>query len=226
MAVTTMPPPSRPAPERDRPAARFTPPDLVDLRTAWTRERELATCPGARHDAAPVARCPGRHGRLLDDGLDELLDPVLGPNATPGYYPFRDLGAHTAAGLLGRLDPEVLASERQNLGPTLGTVLRAVVRHPDRLLAEGYVIGPLRCDERVTVTAVLLRTDRPLRIERRHDDGCECDDVLRTLTALGVDDMDAPPDEITPCWGPACLATPPGAEGADDDEPWYRAWWD
>ncbi|MFE6968418.1 hypothetical protein [Isoptericola sp. NPDC057653] len=206
--------------------ARFTPPDLVDLSTAWTRERDLATRPGARHDDGPGAGCPGSHGRLLDDGLDVLLQPVLGPNAAPGYYPFAALDARVAAGLLDRLDEEELATERQNLGPTLGAVLRAVVRHPDRVRAQGYVVGPLRCDERITVTAVLLRSDRSLRIDRRHEQGCECTDVMATLVALGVDDMHAPPDEITPWWGPGRADTRSPATGDDGGEPWYRAWWD
>jgi|GEM_PF-2619402 len=220
MPVATLPPPTPSAPpDPPPPAARFTPPDLVDLRTAWTRERDLATGPGGRHDG-PGGECPGRHGWLLDDGLDLLLEPALGTNAAPGYYAFTALDERSAAGLLERLDEDELASERQNLGPTLGAVLRAVVRHPGRVRAQGYVIGPLRCDERISVTGVLLRTDRPLRIDRRHDPGCECTDVVRILADLGVDDMHAPPDEITPWWGFAPAPDP------DREEHWYRVWWD
>jgi hypothetical protein len=222
MPVATTPPP--PVPDPARPAARFTPPDLVDLHTAWTRERALATAPGARHGAGGRGGpCPGRHGRLLDDGLDVLLEPVLGGSTTPGYYPFAALDQRTAAGLLARLDEEELATQRQNLGPTLGAVLRAVVRHPDRVRAQGYVIGPLRCDERISVTGVLLRADRPLQVDRRHGPACGCADVVRALTDLGIDDMHAPPDEVAPWWGVFPLGPEPGGR---DDEPWFRVWWD
>ncbi|SKC81142.1 hypothetical protein [Krasilnikoviella flava] len=222
MPVVTMPPPS--APDPALPAARFTPPDLVDLRTAWTRERELAGAPRSRHDAGGLGReCPGRHGWLLDDGLDVLLEPALGGSATPGYYPFAALDERTAAGLLERLDEDRLATERQNLGPTLGTVLRAVVRHPDRVRAQGYVVGPLRCDERISVTGVLLRADRALQVDRRHGPACECADVVRALADLGVDDMHAPPDEVTPWWG-GC--PPDGSLGDQAGESWFRVWWD
>lgn len=204
------------------PAARFTPPDLVDLRTAWQRERELAHRPDARHEDGGLGwGCPGRHGWLLDDGYDAVLEPVLGSNsgAGAGYYPFATLDPTAAAGLLERLPEEYLATERQNLGPTIGTVLRALVRHPDRLRAHGYVIGPLRCDERITVTGVLLRSDRELRLDRRHSGACQCYDLFTSLTGeLGVDDMHTPPDEITPWWGPV--------PGGVDDAHWYRLWWD
>ncbi|GAA1721484.1 hypothetical protein GCM10009809_16420 [Isoptericola hypogeus] len=230
--------------------ARFTPPDLVDLRTAWTRERELAARPGSRHDGVPGPGCEGRHGWLLDEGYDALLEPVLGSNAMagPGYYPFSGLDGQTAAALLERLPDDYLATERQNLGPTIGAVLRAVARYPHLLRAHGYVIGPLRCDERITVTGVLVRTDRELRLDAWHEDGCECHDLFTMLTdELGVDDMHTPPDEVTPWWGfglfgpaapgaEASGANRPGTDGPDADrrgvhgpgadEHWYRLWWD
>ncbi|MFF2453422.1 hypothetical protein [Isoptericola sp. NPDC058082] len=215
MPVATPPPPTSPAPG----PARFVPPDLVDLRTAWTRERELAAAAGGPHHGGRGGGCPGRHGWLLDDGLDVLLEPVLAGSTTPGFYPFAALDERTAAGLLERLDEEELATERQNLGPTLGTVLRAVVRYPDRVRAQGYVVGPLRCDERITVTGVLLRPGRGVRLEGPHEPGGERADVVRALAALGVDDMHAPPDEVAP-WRGRRL------DGGTDDEPWFRVWWD
>ncbi|MCK9794438.1 hypothetical protein M1843_11845 [Isoptericola sp. 4D.3] len=220
MPVATMPPPvpSTP-PDPPRQTARFAPPDRIDLRAAWARERDLASAPGARHDAGDHGRtCPGRHGWLLDDGLDVLLEPALGANTAPGYYGFAALDERIAAGLLERLDEQTLATERQNLGPTLGTVLRAVVRRPDRVRAQGYVVGPLRCDERVSVTGALVRTDRPLRLDRLAGRGD--DELMDLLTGLGIDDMQAPPDEVTPWWGS------PEAVGAAAGDRWYRVWWD
>jgi len=204
---------------------RFTPPELVDLRTAWTRERDLALAPGSPHD-----HCDDRHGWLLDGGYDAVLEPALGPHhmAGRGYYPLVVVDAPVAAGLLERLDHEQLAIERQNLAPTLGAVLRAVVRHPGRMLASGYVIGPSRCDERITVTTVLLRTDRALRLEQEHGRGCECDRLLLLARDLGIDDMLAPPDEITSWWGGRFDTDPddPDDDAPGDVEHWYRLWWD
>ncbi|MEN5075311.1 hypothetical protein ABE437_15955 [Isoptericola cucumis] len=221
-------PTSPPSAPTSPPPARFTPPDLVDLRTAWTRERELARRPDTRHDDGFGVACTGRHGWLLDDGYDAVLEPALGPNAGvgAGYYPFAALDGTAAAGLLERLPEEYLATERQNLGPTIGAVLRAVVRRPDRLRAQGYVVGPLRCDERITVTEVLLRTDHELHLDRRHSGPCECHDLFTLLTGeLGVDDMHTPPDEIAPWWG-RVGADDAADDGADDDTHWYRLWWD
>lgn len=217
MPVATTPPPPPPVP---RPA-RFVPPELVDLRSAWRRERELASHEDHAHHGTLGGPCAGRHGWLLDDGLDVLLEPVLTGSTTPGFYPFVALDERTAAGLLERLDEVELATQRQNLGPSLGAVLRAVVRHPGRVRAQGYVVGPLRCDERITVTGVLLRPGRDVRLEPRvpEDDGA---DVLRALAGLGIDDMHAPPDEVGPWRG----RRPHDGAPAGTDEPWFRAWWD
>ncbi|MCA5891856.1 hypothetical protein LEP48_00635 [Isoptericola sp. NEAU-Y5] len=212
------------------PRERFAPPDLVDLRTAWARERDLATAPGYRHD-----RCDDQHGWLLDGGYDAVLEPVLGSNRMTGlgYYPLVAVDATVAAALLERLDEHHLATERQNAGPTLGTVLRAVVRHPDRVLAYGYVIGPSRCDERITVTTVLLRAERELWLERDHGAACECEELLDLAHELGVDDMQGPPEEITSWWGGRIVRDladrgPDHQPGDRDDvrEHWYRLWWD
>lgn len=217
MPVATTPPPPLPAPRR----ARFVPPELVDLRSAWRREREIASRGDHAHHGTRGGPCPGRHGWLLDDGLDVLLEPVLTGSTTPGFYPFVALDERTAAGLLERLGEDELATQRQHLGPTLGRVLRAVVQHPDRVRAQGYVVGPLRCDERITVTVVLLRTVRDL-VGPSRAPGREPDVVVRALTELGVDDMHAPPDEVAPWRGPR----PDRGDPAGAEETWFRAWWD
>ncbi|GAA1978926.1 hypothetical protein GCM10009718_14530 [Isoptericola halotolerans] len=210
------PPPVRPAPPR----RRFTSPELVDLTTAWQLEERLATAPTAAH-----LWCDGRHGWLLRAGLDRVLEPALLPDSTgaASFYRFVDLDATVAAGLLDRVPAEDLATERQNDGPTLGTVLRAVVAHPDRLRAHGYVVGPGRCDERLTVEGVLVRGDHEFTVGPRHGPGCQGDELFRYAVGLGVDDADVPPHEVSRWWGWGLAGRE--VPGADDDH-WYRLWWD
>ncbi|AEG42974.1 hypothetical protein [Isoptericola variabilis] len=216
--TTTTTPTTRPALER----RRFVSPELVDLRTAWTLERDLATAPDARHDAW----CQGRHGWMLEDGLDTVLEPVLRQDTygAQAFYRFFDLDGAAAETLLDRLDPGYLAEERQNDGPSIGAVLRALAAHPDRLRAHGYVVGPGRCDERITVEGVLVRTDDELVVDRHHSRSCQCEHLVRYVAEdLGIDDMRVPPHEVGPWWGFSFNA--PADEG-EDEERWYRLWWD
>jgi hypothetical protein len=199
----------------DVPAERFASPVLVDLRTAWSLERELATAPGAWHDRW----CRRNHGWLLDTGLDGPLEPLLVTDSLGAisFYRFTLLDGDAASRLLDLLDEEYLARERQNDGPTIGAVLRAVAAHSDGLLAHGYVVGPGRCDERLTVEGVLVRTDRPVDVAT--DDGRAA--LLDHVRACGIDDMRVPPHEIAPWWGFAF-----GSDDGGGDEHWYRLWWD
>jgi hypothetical protein len=209
--MTTMTPPAI--------SRRFVSPELVDLRTAWTLERDIATAPGARHDAW----CTGRHGWMLDAGLDVALEPVLHQDVfgAQAFYRFSTLEGEGAETLLDRLDPGYLAEERQNDGPSIGAVLRALAGHPDRLRAHGYVVGPGRCDERVTVEGVLVRTDDELVVDRHHSSGCQCEHVVRYVAEdLGIRDMRVPPHEVGRWWGFEY------ADGPEQGGHWYRLWWD
>lgn len=200
------------------PRRRFNHPELVDLRTAWLAEQRLATASDRDH-----TWCPDRHGWMLRDGLDQVLEPVVLPDTwgSASFYRFTELDASVAADLLERLDEDYLATERQNDGPTIGAVLRAVVAHPDRLRAHGYLVGPGRCDERITVEGVLVRTDHEFVLGEHHGPGCQCDELERFLAALGVDDARVPPHEAGRWWG---LGVPRRA--GDPEEFWYRLWWD
>lgn len=71
------------------------------------------------------------------------------------YTPFHDLGPSTARRLLEILPAEQLA-DRQNLGPSLGSLLRACVRANGRVRLSGYGIGPQRQDERVSVEGLWI----------------------------------------------------------------------
>ncbi|GAA4722983.1 hypothetical protein GCM10023216_10500 [Isoptericola chiayiensis] len=209
-------PPRRPGEAPPLPRRRFTHPELVDLRTAWLAEQRLA----ADRDHT---WCPDRHGWMLRDGLDAVLEPVVLPDTwgATSFYRFTELDAPVAADLLERLPEEYLRTERQNDGPSLGAVLRAVVAHPDRLRAHGYLVGPGRCDERITVEGVLVRTDHEFVLGDHHGPGCQCDHLERFVAGLGVDDALVPPHEVGRWWG---LGT--GRGPAEPEQYWYRLWWD
>lgn len=190
-----------------------------ELSARWRSQSRIAASHG--HDPD----CSG-HGWMLRSGLTEVLDPIvhLRRQTEDDLYSFTALGADHAAALLALLDDDYLARERQNDGPTLGTVLRAVVAHPQQLRAHGYLIAPQRCDERITVEGVLLRADATYRLCspcRRRRSNCECTVLYRRLVdQFGVDDARTPPDELD------CRRVfEPSAAGYRESL-WYRAWWD
>lgn len=201
------------------PRHRFTSPELVDLTTAWQLEERGAA-------STTHLWCADRHGWLLRAGLDRVLEPVLLPDTAgaSSFYRFLDLDAPVATDLLDRLPAEELATERQNDGPSLGAVLRAVVAHPDRLRAHGYVVGPGRCDERLTVEGVLVRCDHEFTVGPRHGPACQCDELYRYVVGLGVDDAGVPPHEVSRWWGWGLTGSTEAS--SEDDDRWYRLWWD
>ncbi|WP_407319628.1 hypothetical protein UQW22_04170 [Isoptericola halotolerans] len=223
-----MPAPAAPSDRPVLPRHRFTSPEPVDLTTAWQLEEHRATAASATH-----FWCDDRHGWMRRAGLDDALEPVLVPDAlgASSFYRFVDLDAGVAADLMQRLPADYLARERQNDGPTIGAVLGAVVAHPDRLRAHGYVVGPGRCDERITVEGVLVRCDHEFAVGGHHSPGCQCDELYRFVVGLGVDDAAVPPHEVVPWWGWGLRDGPgggsgPAPDGGADADHWYRLWWD
>ena len=127
--------------------------------------------------------------------LDELGDDA----PFDDYTPFHDLGPRAAARLLEVL-PEAQLADRQNLAPTLGSLLRACARADGRVRLSGYAIGPRRPDERVTVEALWIADPDLLDMEvhDEHDEGCCCRvlwDAVRERYGL---DARALPDEMRP----------------------------
>ncbi|MGC3993740.1 MAG: hypothetical protein QM779_06500 [Propionicimonas sp.] len=185
----------------------------------WRRERHRAPAPGESHEPW----CRG-HGWMLDAGVVDALAPALLTDnfGDDTYFRLTVVGADIAARLLAILPEDYLSRERQNDGPTIGTVLRAVVARPEEVLAHGYVIGPSRCDERVTLEGVLFRVDEWYRLCPLHGpalDRCECERLYARLREeFGVDDATVFPHELD-AWMTVDAAH--GGTGA-----WYRAWWD
>ncbi|MCL3860961.1 hypothetical protein [Actinotalea sp. K2] len=99
----------------------------------------------------------GARGWLLDAGVPDVIDPYLTemPASPSGLVGFAGLDAAGSALLLERLPVERLA-DRSDDAPTLGALLLAAVRHPVDLELHGYLVGPGRLDERLTVEGLFV----------------------------------------------------------------------
>lgn len=160
---------------------------------------------------APAHPGPEPEGSDFDAGfwgdVEDLGGDAEGPVLDePGddapfddYTPFHDLGPGAAARLLEVL-PEAQLADRQNLAPTLGSLLRACARADGRVRLSGYAIGPRRPDERVTVEALWIADPDLLDMEvhDEHDEGCCCRVLWDTVRERYGLDARALPDEMRP----------------------------
>lgn len=97
----------------------------------------------------------GAPGWTRQAEVDDVVAPFLdrGRGAGSDFARFAGLGSREAAALLERL-PEANLRDRQNRGPECAAALRAAVDHPGDVLLHGYVVGPPRWDERVSVDGI------------------------------------------------------------------------
>lgn len=156
-------------------------------------------------------------GWLLDAGVPEIIAPHVThvPTDSGDLIRYAGLGAAAAAHLLDCL-PAAELEDRQNLAPTLGSMLRAAVAHPGRVEVHGYVVGPAREDERLTAEGVVVYGLPEFTLTGHREGRCQCAELFDAVcTDLGIDDAEAPPDEITP-WS---SRSRPGERG-------WRLWWD
>ena len=136
---------------------------------------------------------------LGGDAEGPVLDEPGDDAPFDDYTPFHDLGPQAAARLLEVL-PEAQLADRQNLAPTLGSLLRACARADGRVRLSGYAIGPRRPDERVTVEALWIADPDLLDMEvhDEHDEGCCCRVLWDTVRERYGLDARALPDEMRP----------------------------
>nr|WP_250648888.1 MULTISPECIES: hypothetical protein [unclassified Actinomyces] len=159
----------------------------------WTVSVGVWDVLDACHDEMRSTTVPAAFGRgptgLIEDG-----EPV------DDYTPFHDLGPDGARRLLEVL-PAAQLEDRQNLSPTLGSMLRACVRSRGRVRLSGYGIGPQRPDERVTVEALWVQDPDLLDLEvhEEHDDGCRCRELWDTVRRRYDLDAQGLPDEMRVC---------------------------
>lgn len=139
-----------------------------------------------RSTAIPAAHGMGPQGLIGDDGA-----PV------DDYTPFHAMGSDGARRLLEVLPPQAL-EDRQNLAPSLGTLLRACAGGEGRVLLSGYGIGPQRDDERVTVEALWVADPdlQDVEVTEEHGPACRCRELWHAVRDRYELDAEAMPDEI------------------------------
>ena len=161
-----------------------------------------ASSPTGSPDSPRLYGPPGWTVRI---GLWHLLEPWLdAPRCLPGetplrtdalgapmsdYVPFRGMDAATAADLLLRLPAPALV-DRQNLSPSLRTMLTACAHADGRVRLSGYGIGPQREDERLSVEALWV-ADPDLQgyeVFVEHSRACQCS-ALWERSGIGTSSM-------------------------------------
>ena len=177
-------------------------------------------------------RLYGPPGWTVRIGLWHLLEPWLdAPRCLPGetplrmdalgspmsdYVPFRGMDAATAADLLLRLPAPALV-DRQNLSPSLRTMLTACAHADGRMRLSGYGIGPQREDERLSVEALWV-ADPDLQgyeVFVEHSRACQCSALWERVRDRYELDAHSIPDDI--------VRTRP--EWAGGGVGWWM-WWD
>lgn len=114
-----------------------------------------------------------------------------------------------------RLLPPLALKDRQNRAPDLGSLLRACAASEGDIWLQGYLIGPARSDERLSVDGIFIAQDErgPWQVDTFHSPSCQCQGLWAYLQGeLGLDG--AMPDEII--WREIDAT---GAQG------WWL-WWD
>ena len=188
-----------------------------------------ASSPTGSPDSPRLYGPPGWTVRI---GLWHLLEPWLdAPRCLPGetplrmdalgapmsdYVPFRGMDAATAADLLLRLPAPALV-DRQNLSPSLRTMLPACAHADGRMRLSGYGIGPQREDERLSVEALWV-ADPDLQgyeVFAEHSRACQCSALWELVRDRYELDAHSIPDDI--------VRTRP--EWAGGGVGWWM-WWD
>lgn len=120
---------------------------LADL---WRRQ-----CAGPYQDwFAPEVRRPER-GWLLDAGVADVLGPFARLSDDDNPITIVGVDAAAAHALLDRF-PATALDIRQNWAPALRDLLTVIAAHPGVVSGTGYIVGPDRCDERLSLDGLLI----------------------------------------------------------------------
>lgn len=154
----------------------------------------------------------GPHGWTLTSGVSHLLAPIeCEPRLCENFVRFSGLKEPEARALIDIL-PEANLHDRQNNGPELAELLHTAITCEGVELS-GYMVGPPRPDERVSVDGLFAPPGIGLPLASPHDPfpfahWPTVRDVLNLKTAT------APPDEFLPV-----------STGRDSECGWWM-WWD
>lgn len=151
----------------------------------------------------------GPRGWTVERGVLGLVAPAVDAAASmpPDFLRFAGLGA-AQAGRLWDVVPADNLLDRQNDAPSCGSLLRACAQNPGRVELLGYVVGPGRDDERLSLEGFVCHGSAPARPAAT---GADWEELRRALRLGSC----APPDEFRV----VAARSRPGAWA-------WRAWWD
>ena len=143
---------------------------------------------------------------LHPDHPEDLRTSMAAGTPDVDYIPLHGIDATTAKTLLDVL-PTTALNDRQNLAPTLRTLLTACATANDQVHLSGYGISPKRPDERLSIDTIWIADPDLLEIkvhpQHRHD--CQCDRLWAEIASRYHLDSLSMPDEILhtrPEWAP------------------------
>lgn len=143
----------------------------------------------------------GISGWTLEYGVRDLLGDYLSPFGDLSFSRFADVEADTIAQLAALLPPANL-EDRQNCAPTMSELIGAALRRPQQVTLSGYLVGPPRHDERVSVDGLTV-TGTPICAGGGWGVEPQVEERLRVWLALGdylgcEASAENCPDEIIP----------------------------
>lgn len=97
----------------------------------------------------------GTAGWTVECGIHDLLGEYLSPFGDVSFTRFADLDADTLTTLLALLPPANM-EDRQNHAPTLRELSAAALARPKQVTLSGYIVGPPRHDERVSIDGLVV----------------------------------------------------------------------
>lgn len=166
----------------------------------------------------------GISGWTVECGLHDHLQNYLSPFGDLSFRRFSDADAETMATILAQLPPANL-EDRQNHAPPLRDLCAAAFARPEHVTLSGYIVGPPRHDERLSVDGLMV-VETPIMASGGWGSEPVGEERLRIWQRLGEYlgiDADARnlPDEMVPI----CPADAPVQNRVHEPNGWWL-WWD
>lgn len=97
----------------------------------------------------------GTAGWTVESGIHDLLKEYLSPFGDLSFTRFTDIDAETLATLVTLL-PAANMDDCQNRAPALRELCAAALARPKQVTLSGYIVGPPRHDERVSIDGLMV----------------------------------------------------------------------